>query len=354
MLDLLIFFVALSILVIIHELGHFFAAKKVGIKVEEFGLGIPPRAWGKKIGETIWSLNWLPIGGFVRMFGEDPHVSDSQAHKMGHRAFVNKTPAQKFVVVVGGVTMNIILAIAIFAVVYKITGVPVETDMVRVDAVAKDSPAELAGIKEGYVIGMVGQEKVRSSKALIEEVNKYKGREAELTTDHGTFMVLVRERPPEGQGSLGVSISNTVMQPIAWWELHKSIGAGFKEAYFWGKVILTGLTKMVADIFSGKAPGDVAGPIGMYQATSAIRQSQGLLALLHFFGIVSVNLAVMNILPLPALDGGRLIFVIYEWVSKKRPNPEWESRIHQAGMMALLLLMALVAISDVVRLVRPN
>jgi len=352
MLDLIIFFVALSVLVIIHEFGHFFAAKKVGIKVEEFGLGIPPRAWGKKIGETIWSLNWLPIGGFVRMYGEDPHVTNKDAHKMGHRAFVNKTPLQKFVVVVGGVTMNMILAIAIFAVVYKNTGIPVETDKVRITDISPESPAAMAGMRENEVILKIMDTPITKPQELIEIVGKNKGKEIKIVTDLSTYSIVARENPPAGQGSLGVAISNSTMQPVAWWEIHKSVGQGFKEAYFWGKVIVEGLGKMVADVFSGRGAADVSGPIGMYQATSSIRQSQGMLAVLHFFGIISVNLAVMNILPLPALDGGRLMFVIYEAITKKRPNPDWEGRIHQAGMLFLLGLIALVAIGDVVKLFR--
>ncbi len=350
MIDLLIFFIALSVLVIVHEFGHFFAAKKVGIKVEEFGLGIPPRAIGKKIGETIWSLNWLPIGGFVRMYGEDPNVSSLEAKKMGHRAFVNKTPAQKFLVVVGGVCMNMILAILIFAVVYKITGIPVETKEVKVTEVVFGSPAQKSGLKEGVIIYEVANTKISEPQELIKIVGQNKGKEVELNTSIGKVRVMARENPPVGEGSLGVAISNSVMKPIAWWELHKSVGQGLKEAYFWGKVIIDGFVKMIADVFSGKGAADVAGPIGMYRATSMIRQSQGLLAVLHFFGIISVNLAVMNILPLPALDGGRLVFVIYEWITKRRPDPNFESKIHQIGMIGLLVLIALVAISDVTKL----
>ncbi len=354
--DLLIFLIALSVLVMWHELGHFLAAKKVGIKVEEFGLGLPPRAWSKKIGETIWSLNWLPIGGFVRMFGEDPHVNNSEAKHMGSRAFVNKKPWQKFIVVIGGVFMNVVMAIGIFAIVYKFTGIPVEVKQVMVTDVVKGSPAQLAGIEKDDVISMVGPVIITKPSELTEEVAKYKGKKVMLLTERGEKIiereVEVRANPPAGQGAMGIAIGNTKMEKIAWWEVHKSIWAGLKESYYWAKIIFEGLSKMISQAFSGKVPADVTGPIGMYQATSSIRKEFGMLALLHFFGIISVNLAVVNILPFPALDGGRLIFVIYEWVTKKKPNPEWETRIHSAGMIFLLGLILVIAVGDVLKLVR--
>jgi regulator of sigma E protease len=356
MLDVIIFFVSLSILVIIHEFGHFFAAKKVGIKVEEFGLGIPPRAIGKKIGETLWSLNWLPIGGFVRMYGEDPNVAGAAAKKMGDRAFINKKPWQKFIVVIGGVVMNLLLAVLIFSVVYKITGVPMDTGRVEIIGVAPKSPAEAAGLKEGYVVMKVGQVAVFKSSELIAEVAKYKGLvvdlyiEKPITGEKETVKATVRSNPPAGEGALGIAVSNTKTEQIAWWQIYKGVGAGFEEAYHWAGVILSGLKQMVVDVMAGKKPTDVAGPIGMYQATSSIRQNQGMLALLHFFGIISVNLAVMNILPFPALDGGRMVFVIWEWVTGRRPDPIWEGRLHQAGMFILLALIAVVAVGDVLRI----
>lgn len=351
MLDLVIFLVALSILVIIHEFGHFFAAKKMGIRVDEFGLGIPPRVFGKKIGETLWSLNWLPIGGFVRMYGEDPNMPENMAKKMGSRAFVNKKPWQKFVVLVGGVAMNLVLAVLIFSVVYKITGVPKDTGRVEIIGVAPGSPAEIAGLKEGEIVLKVGQIEVKKSADLVAEVAKYKGKTVDLWIEGiGVIRAEVRQNPPAGEGALGIAVSNTKTEQIAWWQIYKGVKAGFAEAYHWAVVILSGLKQMAMDVFEGKKPTDVAGPIGMYQATSAIRQNQGMLALLHFFGIISVNLAVMNILPFPALDGGRVVFVIWEWITGHKPDPVWEGRLHQIGMIVLLALIGLVAVSDLLRI----
>ena len=349
--DIIIFLVALSILVLVHEFGHFFAAKLTGVKVEEFGLGLPPRIIAKKIGETEFSLNLLPIGGFCKLFGED-------GNQKGNRAFNNKNPWQKLLIVVGGVVMNIILAVTIFSVVYGITGVPTETDKVEIIGVSKNSPAETAGLREGDVVVSVEGIVVHKPEDVTGEVGKYRGKEIKLQITNNKLqearevMLLVRENPPVGEGAMGIAISNTKMVKVPWWQFYKGIEAGFKEAYFWGKIIGTGVVKMVTTLASGKLPNDVAGPIGMYQATTSIRQTGGFLAVLHFFAIVSVNLAVVNILPFPALDGGRIIFVVYEFIFKKRANEKFEALVNNLGMMVLLGMILIITVGDVARILR--
>lgn len=348
--DLIIFVLALSILIMVHEFGHYFAAIKTGVKVEEFGLGLPPRIIGKKIGKTIFSLNWLPIGGFCKLYGED---GDGK----GGDAFNHKKPWQKAIVVLGGVIMNLVLAIVIFAVVYTITGVPVVTEKVKVVLTAKGSPAELAGLKEGDWIYKVGEKVVKTPDELTNEVLKYKGKKVELTIVGAKNespvqkIVDVRENPPAGEGSLGIAISNSDVEKIKWYEFYKGVGAGFKEAFFWSKIIIEGLGKMVGGLFIGQVPKDVSGVIGMYQATSAIKKSQGMLSLIHFFGIISVNLAVVNVLPFPALDGGRIVFVIYEMIAKKKANQKFEGMVNNIGMMILLGLIVLVTVGDILKLI---
>jgi len=355
--DLIIFLVALSILVLVHELGHLLAAKKVGVKVEEFGLGLPPRMIGKKIGETIYSLNWLPIGGFCKLLGEDPTVEtdNNRVNKIEvkdkSRSFEYKKPWQKMVIVLGGVVMNLVLAVVIFSVVYAIVGVPVETDKVSIVGVAENSPAAAAGLKEDWVVLKVNEREVKKSDELVDEVGKHKGGEVYLTIEGQAepIKVSVRAEAPEGEGSMGVAVSNTKTEKVPWYRLDKGIVAGFKEAYFWGKIIVEGVVKMLGGLMSGRPPKDVSGPIGMYQATSFINKNQGFLVVVHFFGIVSVNLAVVNILPFPALDGGRIIFVLYEMISRKKANPRLEATINNLGMILLLLLMLLTTVGDIKR-----
>lgn len=344
--DLLIFVVALSILVLVHEFGHFFAARLTGVKVEEFGLGLPPKIISKKIGETVFSLNWLPIGGFCKLYGEDNNGK-------GQEAFNNKNPWQKGIIVLGGVVMNVVLAIVIFTVVYSRVGIPVETDRVSIIGVAKNTPASNAGLREGDVVLKVNDVVVKTGSALTAEVGKYKGKKVTLYLNNNrTVAVDVRENPPAGEGSMGIAISNTEMQKLKWYEVYKGVEAGFKEAYFWGRVILGGVASMVGGLLQGHVPTDVAGPVGMFQATTAIKQTQGFLAVIHFFGIVSVNLAVVNVLPFPALDGGRIVFVLYELVFRKKANEKLEALVNNLGMAILLTLLLTITVTDVVRVIK--
>ena len=333
--NLLIFVVALSVLVLVHEWGHFMAAKKTGVRVEEFGLGLPPRIWGKKVGDTIYSINWLPIGGFCRLYGED--ITDIKKTNDRSKSFYYKNPWQKLVIVLGGVIMNLVLAVVVFGVVYTIVGVPEEVDKVSIVEVSKNSPAEMAGLKENDVILEVNGIEVKKAEALIDEVGKYKGKNVMLTVKTGEMIhessVLVRENPSEGEGSMGVAVSNTEMKPIPWYRFDKGVVAGFKS------------------LLSGKVPKDVSGPVGMYEATSSINDNQGILAVIHFFAIVSVNLAVVNVLPFPALDGGRIIFVLYEMITRKRANQRVEAMVNNLGMMILLALILIITVGDVKRLI---
>lgn len=342
--DLIIFIIALSVLVLVHEWGHFIAARKTGVKVEEFGLGLPPRIFGKKIKGTMYSINWLPIGGFCKLYGED-------GLKGGNEAFNNKKPWQKMIIVLGGVVMNMVLAVVVFTVVYAILGVPKNTDKVKILDVASDSPAEIAGLKKGDWILKVEEVDVFTAESLTEEVNNNDEKKVTLTIGEEKRLVEVdlREDPPEGEGSMGVVISNLEMVKVPWYRSYEGIGAGLKEAYYWGEIIFKGVTGIVSGLFNGDVPKDVAGPIGMYQATTAINKNQGILAVIHFFGIVSVNLAVVNILPFPALDGGRILFVLYEMITRKKINQKVEAIINNLGMFVLLALIALITIGDVSR-----
>jgi regulator of sigma E protease len=356
--DLLIFIIALSVLVLVHEWGHFIAARKTGVRVEEFGLGLPPRIWGKKIGETIYSLNWLPIGGFCRLYGEDPTVTEQGLFKHKSKSFEYKKPWQKMLIVLGGVIMNLVLAIVIFGVVYTIVGIPKEVDKVRIVGVSENSPAEQANLKIGDIILKVNDIEVKKADELIKEVEKYKGKKVKLIINNEELLIYnkeieieVRENPPEGEGAMGIAISNTEMEAVAWYRVDKGIVIGFKEAFYWGKIIFNGVTSMLVGLISGNVPKDVSGPIGMFQATSSINKDQGILAVIHFFGIVSVNLAVVNVLPFPALDGGRLIFVFYEMITKKRASQKIELLVNNLGMFILLSLIILVTIGDIRRVV---
>jgi regulator of sigma E protease len=252
--------------------------------------------------------------------------------------------------------MNLVLAVVIFTVVYSVLGIPTETDQVKIIEVAKNSPAEKAGLKNDDWIKSVEGITIKTPSQLTEEVGKYKGQEIKLMIERNgqaqDLPIQVRENPPTGEGSIGVAISNTEMVKVKWFEFYKGIGAGFKEAYFWGKIIGSGVFKMIGGLVMGQIPKDVSGPIGMFEATSSIKENQGILAVIHFFGIVSVNLAIVNVLPFPALDGGRIIFVIYELITRKKANQKFEIVVNNVGMLVLLSLILLITAGDVMRLIK--
>ena len=350
-LTLIIFFLVLSVLIFVHELGHFLAAKKFGVRVEEFGFGYPPRLFGKKIGETIYSLNWLPFGGFVRLYGEE---IDRQ--KKDKEAFWQKSKGARSIVIIAGVTFNFLLAIILFTVVYSFSGIPTSTDKVRVLGVLPDSPAIHSGLKADDVILEINSQPLKNSQDFIEFVEKEKGEEITLTVERESerliLGVIPRENPPEGEGPLGVMISNLEMKKYPWWQMpFLSAWQGIKEALLWLSLIVVSLGKIITDLLGrGIVPQDVAGPVGIFQITGLVAQT-GLLNIMQFIGILSINLAVINILPLPALDGGRLVFIAYEVVTRKKPRQEVEKWVNAAGMAFLLFLIILVTFNDLKRLV---
>ncbi len=371
-LTVITFFIVLSVLVLVHELGHFLLAKKAGIKVEEFGVGYPPRAVAKKIGETIYSLNWIPFGGFVRLYGEE--LSQSDKTDSG-KTFWSKSKKTRTAVILGGVFANFILGIVCFSVVYSVTGIPVKTNQVKIVEITKDSPAEKLGLKTDDIIVALNNQELKGLDDFITLIREKRGQEIRLliqrTTDNpcqekvlggGTgfscqngniiFFVTPPAETPEGEGPLGVVVSNMEIKKFPFWQMpFRGAIEGTKEALNWGVLIFLSLKKMVVDLISqGVVPKDVAGPIGILQVTGMVAKS-GILSIFQFVGILSVNLAVLNVMPFPALDGGRIIFVVYELIARKRPKPSIEHWINSAGMALLILLLILITVNDIRRII---
>jgi regulator of sigma E protease len=349
--SILLSLLVLSILIIGHELGHFFAAKKAGVWVEEFGIGLPPRIWGKKIGETIYSVNWLPFGGFVRLHGEN--YDDDIKKPRG--AFLNKSKKARALIITAGVVMNFVLAILAFFIVYLFTGIPRQTDKVKVIEVSAGSPAQEAGLLPGDVITKIGTQDVLTTESFVSLVEEKKGSEISITVDRDSSPLEVKLTPriehPKDEGPLGVVISSTeIYYPPLWQRPFLGIYNGFKEALFWGQTILVSLVSIIGGLFKGNIPQDVAGPVGIFAITNEAAKV-GVLALINFVGIFSVNLAILNILPFPALDGGRLLFIAIEALIGKRVLPKVESALHAAGMVILIILLIALTFSDLKRLI---
>jgi regulator of sigma E protease len=355
---ILAFILILSVLVLIHELGHFLVAKKLGIKVEEFGFGFPPRAFGIKKGETIYSINWLPVGGFVKLYGEDAAGGGAinKKHESGiknqglKRAFFARPIWQRFSVVIAGVVMNFILAVAIISYLFGSQGVALPTENVRVTEVLKNSPAAEAGIKAGDIIITLNGEKIRSTEEFISDVKENIGHEIslEIKGDGKTNEIILtpRETYPKGEGPVGVGITNIEIKKYPW---YTAPFYGTLEAMKFSWLIVSGLGQMLTDlVLKGAQPKGVAGPVGVAQLTGQA-VSYGVNATLWFAALLSINLAVLNILPIPALDGGRLFFIIIEAVTRRKINPKYEGYAHAAGLAVLLTLMAVITIFDIIR-----
>jgi regulator of sigma E protease len=353
--SILVFFLVLSVLILVHEFGHFIVARKSGIKVEEFGFGLPPRIFGKKFGETIYSINALPFGGFVRLHGEQEENEET----IVSRSFLHKSKKIRFLVVIAGVTMNFLLAILVFGIVYSFTGIPRETGKIKVINIATGSPAETAGMLVGDVIASVGGEIVTSSDAFIAKTSEYKGKKLTYGIERNvggeektlTIRLTPRDNPPEGEGPVGVTITTMeIYFPPLLLRPFYGVYYGFKDGIYWGKTIAMGLFDMASGIFRGQAPKDVSGPIGIYAVTTEATKG-GFLILLNFVGVLSVNLAILNIIPFPALDGGRILFIAIEAISRKKVSRKVEATINNIGFMILLTLLLAVTFGDVRRLI---
>lgn len=345
--SILIFLVVLSVLILVHELGHFIMARRSGIWVEEFGFGLPPRLIGKKIGETIYSINAFPFGGFVRLHGEQEEEGITNT-KM---AFLHRSKRTRIGIVVAGVIMNFLLGILAFGVVYSFSGIPKDTHQIKVVDVSQDSPALTAGLVVGDIIKKVDGRDFTSVDDFIKYVDTKKGKQVQIETENKKVTITPRANPPEGQGPLGVTITTTeIYFPPVWQRPFYGIYYGFKEAIFWGQTIVVGLWTIISGLFKGQAPQGVSGPVGIFAVTTEAARS-GFLTLINFVGILSVNLAILNIIPFPALDGGRLLFIGIESVIGKKIVPKVEAAIHTVGMIILLALILAITVGDIRRLI---
>jgi regulator of sigma E protease len=376
--------------VLIHELGHFLTAKWAGIRVEEFGLGLPPRIVGfrKRAGgrgwevvwlggprnvedayvseesapavvppekhHTIYSLNFLPIGGFVRMPGENGDAHDDSG-RYDPGSFAAKPAGKRIIVLVAGVTMNIILAMVLFMVAYGF-GQPVPAP--QVGNVVQGSPADLAGLRQDDTFIKVNGQSIQQfadvqniTNTIISQhsgdqtvpitiVARHKGQATDFTT-----VINVRVHPPKNQGPMGiVSTTNVILIKYPFWQAPiQGVGETFSVT---GQFIST-----IGQMISGQIPAQLTGPVGIVKFTGEVAQSvptEGWWPILSLTAILNINLAIVNILPFPALDGGRIFLILVELLrGGKRLKPELEGVINLAGMAILLTLMVIITVSDV-------
>jgi regulator of sigma E protease len=370
LLTIITFVIILAILVFVHEFGHFIVAKKSGMQVEEFGFGFPPRIAGmQKIagkwkilgagnknidpGTTVYSINWIPLGGFVRILGEN---NEDENHP---GSFINKGFWPRFFTLIAGVLMNVILAWVILSIGF-IIGLPVAVDsatdipahttfsqpQTAILDVEPGSAADKAGVEPNDILLSLNGQYFQAVADIQNYVKNHEGQPVIFQVQRGkqdlNLTVTPSPNPPAGQGPTGIELSLVGRLSYPWysaiWEGAKSTISGIGE-------IFSGFYELFKTHAGFSALG---GPVKIAQLTGQV-EGLGFVYLLQFMAFLSLNLAVLNIIPFPALDGGRILFLLIEKIRRKRNNQKIEQIVNTAGFVFLLLLMVAVTVNDIIR-----
>ena len=366
---ILAFLIILSLLVFVHELGHFFTARRLGIAVEEFGFGLPPRAIGKKIGNTIYSLNWIPLGGFVRIKGEqgeDPDDDDS---------FVGRPVWQRALVISAGVIMNAVFAAVLLSVGFMVgtpqiidgqdlAGATVADREVRVASVLKGYPADVAEIEPGdtilaiddFGITSIGAMQAYLNETTSDTVSVRINRDGEELSKELPLAVYEEESAVgddsvvlsgETRNVIGVELITT---GIVSYGFFSAVTQGFITAGVLLKDITFAFGQVIYDLAVGEEVSvDLSGPVGIAVITTEVARL-GFIYLIQFSALLSLNLAIINFIPFPALDGGRFIFLILEKIKGSAINQKTEAIIHNVGFGLLMVLILVVTVRDLTQL----
>ncbi len=379
LITIIVFIVMLSILVFVHELGHFYTARKFGIRVDEFGLGIPPRAvgirrekiaavneepekknwhwvWGnQKLAEnkpTVYSLNWLPIGGFVKIKGENGEAA-AEAD-----SFASQSIPKRILVLASGVLMNFLLCMILLMIGYGI-GMPtsgplasgaiaVTPTKIQVVELIDKLPAKEAGVKLGDVINKVDGQEFSDIKGLQNYLAGKKDAEVSVDLARGESLISKKIKVQQYQGVIGVGIALSETQ-IVRYPWHLAVWYGFKMTFIWLAFIFVALFTVLKNLIFGVPVGlEVTGPVGIAVMTGEATR-MGVSYLLQFVALISLNLAIINILPFPALDGGRILFLLIEKIRGRAIKQKWENLSHNIGFVLLMLLVLVVTYKDVIR-----
>ncbi|MDD5127529.1 MAG: M50 family metallopeptidase [Dehalococcoidales bacterium] len=343
LLTIVVGLLVLSVLIIAHELGHFLFAKATGVWVEEFGIGFPPRVFGIRRGETVYSLNAIPFGGFNKISGEvDPSAP---------RSLASKSAMVRIIVIGGGILMNLLLPVVLLSLAFMVPHDIVRGDII-VQQVAPGSPAERAGIQPGDVLTAVNGKALNNGNDLSRFVQQHLGEKITITLKRSSVArevsMVPRWRPPEGQGPIGTlsrtENTNVIRQSLPFWH---AVPIGVTS--LWETLVLykNGIIGMIV----GTTPVVMMGPVGIVQVTGEVAQS-GAGPVLELAAFISIAIAITQLLPFPALDGGRILFILLEVVrGGKRVSPKLEGKIHAIGFAILFALMLAITFQDILRII---
>ncbi len=349
----LIIIISLLVLIFFHELGHFIFAKKYGVRVDEFGIGIPPRIFGKKIGETIYSINWIPLGGFVKLHGEDERIDDE-------RSFSSKPIYQRAIILFAGIAAFFVIAFIVFSA-HSVTGVRtvvseediekgIENDWeIVIGEVVKESPADEAGIRMYDSLVSINDKEIERPNEAFKILEEAKGEETKIDVLRGdevvSFSLVPRKEYEEDEGSVGMAMLLATQKK---YPLHQAPIEGAKMTVQTTFMVLSGIAMAISSLLtSTPLPEgmDVVGPVGIVDIGAGAFTS-GISDFLRFLGLITVSLAIFNFLPIPALDGGRLLFLAVEKI-KGSPIPEKvEQGLNGAFFLVLISLMIFVIFRD--------
>lgn len=365
--NIIIFIVILLVLVVSHEFGHFFVAKKSGIRVDEFSFGFPPKLFGKKIGETTYNFNALPLGGYVKIFGENPD-EDSMNGPDSTRSFVNKPKYIQAAVLIAGVAMNLLVAWLLLSVGF-ISGLPtsinnipkgaiVENQALTITSVLKDSPAEKGGILTGDKIlsleTATDSTKLLSSELGVESVQSFikKSKEQEIRISlvrgkEEKVLIVTPQINENGNAMIGISMDTIGILKLP---VHRAVWEGLKLTKDVTIATMVGFYDLIKNAIMGKADmSTLTGPIGIVGVVGDAAEF-GFIYLLSFTALISINLAVINLVPFPALDGGRLLFLLIEKIKGSRIKPQIANIMNLVGFGLLMLLMVIISYHDILKL----
>jgi len=370
-LTIITFIIVLSLLVFVHELGHFMVARKFGLKPKEFGFGFPPRLWGiyknkdgrwktvkgkrevKDAVDTIYSINWIPMGGFVNI-GEDEDGGDDPNH------FANRPIWQRATILSAGVSMNVILA-AILIIIGLMIGLPqviedidsraqVSDRRIQIVQVLPDSPAASAGIQLGDIIVSINDNQFDGYEGLQQFVDERTGQELSYKIKRGKEELVIQITPEimeeTGRGGIGIAITETGIVKYPW---YLAISEGIKTTFFLIWAIIIAFYELIKGLIMGQGVNtQLAGPVGIAALTGQVAR-MGLIYVMQFTALLSINLAIINFAPFPALDGGRILFLFIEKIKGSPVKRELETAIHNIGFALLMLLVLIVTFRDITK-----